>query len=268
MALTPQTPPNTDTRADKLAKREAAEQDVLLREVDDAVRQDRMAEVAHNYGTPIIAAVVVLLAAFGGYIYWQHRQEAAMEQRSEQLTAALDSVEGGNLKAGDSALQPLVDKGDGTSRAAARMLRAGILLEQDKAAQAVKLFSLVAADDAAPAAYRDLAKIRMVATQFDNLPPERVIAQLKPLAVPGNAFFGSAGELVGMAYLKQGRTDLAGPLFAAIAKDDTVPDSLRSRARQLAGLLGVDAIVDVDKAAGVGAGGAAAAPPAAAAPAP
>jgi hypothetical protein len=75
-----------------------------------------------------------------------------------------------------------------------------------------------------------------------------VVDRLKPLAVPGNPWFGSAGELVGMAYLRQGKNDLAGPLFAAIAKDESVPASLRSRTRQLAGLLGYDAVVDVDAA--------------------
>ena len=50
-----------------------------------------------------------------------------------------------------------------------------------------------------------------------------------------------------MAYLKQGKTNLAGPLFAAIAKDDDVPQTLRSRTRQLAGLLGYDAVENVDE---------------------
>ena len=39
-----------------------------------------------------------------------------------------------------------------------------------------------------------------------------------------------------------------GPLFAAIAQDEEVPQSLRSRTRQLAGLLGYDAVDDVDAA--------------------
>jgi hypothetical protein len=77
--------------------------------------------------------------------------------------------------------------------------------------------------------------------------PEEVIARLKPLAKPGNPWFGSAGELVAMAYLKQGKKDLAGPLFAAIAKDEQAPRSMRSRARQMAGMLGYDAVVDVDQ---------------------
>jgi hypothetical protein len=74
-----------------------------------------------------------------------------------------------------------------------------------------------------------------------------VIARLKPLAKPGNPWFGSAGELVAMAYLKEGKKDLAGPLFAAIAKDEDAPKSMRSRARQMAGVLGYDAVVDVDQ---------------------
>jgi len=74
-----------------------------------------------------------------------------------------------------------------------------------------------------------------------------VIDRLKPLATPGNPWFGSAGELVAMAYLKQGRKELAGPLFAAIAKDEDVPQTLRSRTRQIAGQLGYDAVVDVDE---------------------
>jgi hypothetical protein len=50
-----------------------------------------------------------------------------------------------------------------------------------------------------------------------------------------------------MAYLKQGKEELAGPLLAAIAKDEDVPQTLRSRSRQLAGLLGYDAVADVDR---------------------
>jgi hypothetical protein len=77
--------------------------------------------------------------------------------------------------------------------------------------------------------------------------PEAVIARMKPLAKPGNPWFGSAGELLAAAYLKQGKKDLAGPLFAAIAKDESVPRSLRSRTRQMAGQLGYDAVSDVDQ---------------------
>ena len=110
----------------------------------------------------------------------------------------------------------------------------------------MQIYESIADDAEAPQPYRDLALIRAVAADFEQLEPQEVIDRLKPLAVPGNPWFGSAGELVGMAYLKQGKEDLAGPLFAAIATDEDVPPTLRSRSRQMAGLLGRDAIEDVD----------------------
>ena len=61
------------------------------------------------------------------------------------------------------------------------------------------------------------------------------------LVKPGEPWYGSAGELTAMAYIKQGKKAEAGRLFAAIAADKQVPDSIRARAVQIAGTLGVDA---------------------------
>jgi hypothetical protein len=93
---------------------------------------------------------------------------------------------------------------------------------------------------------RDLARLRLVALQFDTMDKGQVIAQLGPLARPDSPWFGSAGELVAMAYLEQGKRAEAGRLFADIARTVSVPDPIRSRARQMAGVLGVDAIPNVE----------------------
>jgi hypothetical protein len=52
-----------------------------------------------------------------------------------------------------------------------------------------------------------------------------------------------------MAMLKQGRKAEAGRLFAAIAADKQVPESIRSRAVQIAGTLGIDATASLPAAA-------------------
>jgi hypothetical protein len=54
-------------------------------------------------------------------------------------------------------------------------------------------------------------------------------------------------DSVAMAQLEAGNKAEAGRLFADVSKDEEQPETLRSRARQMAGLLGVDAIVDVEK---------------------
>jgi hypothetical protein len=224
--------------------------DGFLREVDEALREQEMLDALRRYGKLALAAIILFLVALGGYLWWDHAQQGAAGERGEQLTLALDQVEAGKLDAAKAQLDPLSGKGDGVA-AAAQMMSAAILAQQGKLADAQKAFAAVAADDKAPQPYRDLATIREIALGFDALPADQVVARLKPLAVPGKPFFGSAGELLGVAYMKQNHNDLAGPLFAAISRDKTVPESLRNRTRQLAGLLGVDAIDDVAKAANI-----------------
>ena len=261
MALRPNRP---QSRADQLAERKAAEDNALLREVDDAVRQDQMKSAAKRFGIPVLAAVVAGLVGFGGYLLWHENSESSRETASEDLVRAIETLGAGHNDAADKALAKVAQDASPGAEAAAQLLRAGIALEQGRKDEAVKLFNAVAGNSSVPAPYRDLATIRAVSANFDAMKPEDVIARLKPLAEPGDPWFGSAGELVGAAYLKQGKADLAGPLFASIAKDKDVPETLRSRARQMAGLLGVDAITDADtlvqQAAAAAANGAADAP--------
>lgn len=217
-----------------------------MREIDDAVRQGEMEDFLDRFGKPLLVLVVGGLLAFGGYLFWDNRNEAAMEKSSEGLVAALDQVKAGNLDSADRAAAALAESGAGPAAAAA-MLRAGIALEQNKSAEAATLFKEVADNSDAPPALRDLAKIRGITATFDEREPADVIAELADLAVPGNPWFGSAGEIVAMAHLEAGNRDKAGAMFAEIAKSEDVPESLRTRSRQMAGLLGVDAIEDVDE---------------------
>lgn len=243
LALPPEDPKKQDDKAPT--------DDAFLREVDEALRQDEMLGFFKRFGVPLIVALVLGLAGLGGYLWWEGQQKQAADERGEQLIVALDALEARNLKDADAKLAELAEDDGNASAIAAKLLRAGIALDEGRAKDASRLFGEVASDEKAPQPYRDLATLRQVSADFDDMELQAVIDRLKPLAVPGNAWFGVAGELVGTAYLKQGKEDLAGPLFAGIARDEDVPESLRARARQLAGMLGVDAVDDaLDKKAG------------------
>ncbi len=245
MALTPKT---ELSREEKRARTESAQQEALLREVDDAVRQSDAEQFLDRWGKPLLALLILGLLAFGGYLFWESRQEAAMERDSEALVGALDQVKAGNLDSAFDGLEELATqdgRADGAAVAAA-MMRAGIAAERDRPKEAAAIFSDIASNEATPPALRDLARLRQVTLGYDDMASAEVIAALKPLAVPGKPYFASAGELVAHAYLDQGKRAEAGALFAQISKDEDSPESLRSRARQMAGVLGVDAIADVD----------------------
>lgn len=228
-------------------QKKAAEDDVLMREIDDAVRQDQYADFAKNYGKPLIGVVVAGLLAFGGYLFWSSQNEAGLEEQSDAFVSAIDKLDSGNNADASAALDPVIADGPAGTKAAAQMLKAGIAAQDGKTAEAAAGFAAIANDEAAPPALRDLARIREVATNYGELGAEEVVARLKPLAEPGNPFFGSAGELVAHAYLDQGKRDEAGVLFGEIARNEDVPQSIRDRARDMAGQLGVDAIGDADE---------------------
>ena len=219
-----------------------------MREVDEALREQQMQDAAKKYGLPIGLAIVVILVGVGGWLWWDGRQTAQDADRGERYTMALDRIEKGNPASADEMLTQLAGEDDGKATAAlARMTQAGLLVEEGKLEEAAKIYSAIAADNGVSEELRGLATVREVAAQFDDLPPAQVIERLKPLAVAGNPWLGSAGELVAMAYLKDGKEDQAGPLLAEISRDEDVPQTIRRRTRQMAGLLGVDAVDDVER---------------------
>ncbi|WP_370309770.1 tetratricopeptide repeat protein [Sphingobium abikonense] len=215
--------------------------EAFMREVDDAVRQDQLTTFWQRYGRILIVLLVVGLAAFGGWLYWQHHQKTQSEAVSEQMDTLLDTAVGGGTPDAKQ-LDALTKASQPGYRASALLVQAGVAARKGDAKAAIAAYRAIAADGSLDQPYRDLALIRQTSLEFDSLKPQQVVDRLKPLAVEGAPWFGSAGELVAIAYMKMGKNDLAGPMFAAMAKDEKVPQSIRSRARQMAGVMGIDAV--------------------------
>ena len=250
MALNPTDPKNPGPKDSDKAKgaTPSAEDEILMREIDEAVRKDDAEQFLKKYGLQVGGALAVFVAALGFYLlYWQPSTERALEEKSEAIVKSLDASQQSDFDSAAKAVGDLVDSDNPGARTSARFILAGVALEKKNFDEAVALYKQIADDPDAPPALRDMARIREVTTNYDDRKPADIIARLKDLAVPGNPFFGSAGELVAIAHLEAGDRDKAGAMFAAIAKEEGVPDTLRTRARQMAGTLGVDAIDDVDK---------------------
>ncbi len=247
MARTPTEIPGDQNPGEPSPEGPSREDEILMREIDEAVRKDDAANFLKDYGVALGGGIALLLAGLFGYWYWDSTTEAGLEEQSEAIISALDSVDAQDFAGADEKVAPLVEDGSPGARTVARFLQAASALEQEDTGRAVELYAAIVADTEAPQAMRDLALVREVATNFDDREPADIIAKLDRLAVPGHAFFGSAGELVAIAHLEAGNRDEAGALFGEISKDEDLPETLRSRARQMAGLLGVDAIEDVEQ---------------------
>lgn len=242
MARTP-TSSNPD---DKDQTRLSPEDEVVMREIDEAVRKDDAAEFLQKYGVAIGSVLTVFLLGLGGYLFWNSQVEAGLEEESEQLVSIIDYSEAGDFKSVKERTTPLLDSDTPGVRTSARLLQAAAALETGETERAIELYAQIAADEGAPQAMRDFALLREVTTNFDAREPADVIARLAPLAQPDHPLYGSAAELTAIAHLEAGNRAKAGELFAAIAKNEDLPGSLRDRALQMTGQLGVDAVEDVE----------------------
>ncbi len=214
--------------------------EAFLREVDEQVRLDSAARFWKRWGRAVIAATIAALIALGGYLWWQNNREAAAGVEGEQMSLALDDLVSGATNKAEPELVKLGASATPGYKAAAKLALAATKLSKGDARGAGADYAAIAADSSVALPYRNLALVRQVAATFDTMPPQDVVNRLKPLAVKGNPFFGSAGEMTAIAYLQMNKRAEAGAMFAALASDEGVPDSIRSRSVQLAGVLGVD----------------------------
>jgi hypothetical protein len=215
--------------------------ETFVREVDENLRRDQLRDFFKKYGNWLIAAVVLFLAASGGMIWWRQHQVQKHQGEVEQLAQVYKDVGSGSTAQAQQQFDALSKSSSKAVSASARFASAALKIQQGDVKGATNAYKELAADDGLPKPYRNIALIRQTALEFDLLQPQQVIARLEPLAKPGEPWFGTAGEMTALAMLKQGRNQEAGQLFAAISKDPGVPETIRTRAVQVAGSLGVDA---------------------------
>ena len=223
-------PPNTDA--------------AFLREVDEELRRDELAKAWRRYGVAALAAVGLAVVGFGGWQVWQWHAQGVAATEGEALTKAFQDVDAAHPETAQAKLTELAGSGVEGYRALALMGQGDLLLQKKDLRGAAAKYAAVAGDASIGQPFRDLALIRQTTVEFDTLKPDVVVARLRGLAVKGSPWFGGAGELVAISYLRMGRRDLAGTLFGQIAREPGVSATIRARAVQLAGELGVDAVND------------------------
>lgn len=225
-----------------MAVKPKSDSDTFVREVDEELRRERVSGFVTRYGTWIIIGVVALLAAIGGWIWYQHQQNVQAGELSEKLIQVSDQLGQNNAGAAAPTIDELVDSGNPAYRVAGLFSRANAQIATNAIPAAIDTLKQIAADEAAPQPYRDAALMRQTLLEFETIPPEQVVERMRPFAAAGNAWHGTAGELLAAAYIKQNKPQDAGRVFEAMARDQAVPESIRQRAIQMASTFGIDAV--------------------------
>lgn len=214
--------------------------EAFLREVDEELRRDELARFGKRWGRILLVLVAVGLLALAGWLWWRDYQAKQAGAEGERLSGAIEQLSANQTNQALPVLKDLSSSPRAGYRAVSRLASGAVVAAQGDLRASAATYAEVAKDEKVAQPLRDLALIRQTTAEFDSLPPDQVIARMGPLAQKGKPWFGSAGELVAVAHLKAGRTRDAGAMFAALAADPAVPASIRSRAVQMAGVLGID----------------------------
>lgn len=213
-------------------------EDSFIREVNEEIRQERLAAFWRRYGpAPISAAIAVVLITVGFQIYsaWIERRAARI---GDSFLAAVEMADNGQ---GDAALKQLDEvetSGVGAYPALARMRKASVEAGQGKRAAVVSLFDAVAADPSVPKILRDMASVRAAYILVDAGSVADVEKRVKPLATDIDPMRFAAREALGLAAWKAGNAEDAMYYFNKVYEDkDAASTAFFQRAGMMLNLI-------------------------------
>ncbi|HZH53522.1 MAG TPA: tetratricopeptide repeat protein [Microvirga sp.] len=204
-----------------------APNDEFIREVDEEYRRDQLAKIWNRYSGVIVGAALFIVAAVGGWRYWEHAQETRAQAAAVQYEDALKLSREEKGKEAEAALEALAK--DGTGYSLLSRFRLAAELSRQNAENGASAYDALANDASVDPLWQDLARLRAAWLRIDTADPTQVRPALERLAVPTNAWRHSARELLGLSGLKANDMDYAGRWFDQIAADRETPAGLRQR---------------------------------------
>jgi hypothetical protein len=205
----------------------------IIREVDEELRRERLANIWKNYGGYIAFAAFLIVAGTGGwrgYEYYAGKQaEAASERYAAAQTLAADATK---TDEAITAFKAIAADAPAAYKLLARF-SAAAELGQKEAKEGATAFEAIANDTSVEPLMRELASIRGAALVVDSADVAEMQKRLAPALADSSAFRHSARELLALAHMRTGNQAEAQKLFLQLAFDPETPPGMRNRAQRL-----------------------------------
>jgi hypothetical protein len=200
----------------------------IFHEVDEEVRREQLKKLWERYGHYLVALavlIVLVVAGWRGYEYWQTKKAA---EAGAAFEAAMTLSEQGKHEEAAAAFAKIAAEGTSGYRALARLREAAELAQRDPQA-AVKLYDEIAADRGVGPVVQDLAALRAAMILVDSAPYEELRRRLEPLAERDRPFRHSAREILALSAWRSGDLAAAQRWFDMITADPDTPTGTRQR---------------------------------------
>ena len=208
----------------------------IFNEVDEEVRREQLKKLWERYGNYLIGfciLLVVAVAAWRGYQWWETKQAAQSGAAFEQ---AVSLAEVGKHQEAGAAFAKLASDGTAGYRVLARLRQAAELALTDRKA-AVGAYDTIAADNSTGQVIQDLAAVRAGILLVDTAPYSEMRTRLEPLTAADRTFRHTAREILALSAWKAGDIAAARQWTDMIMNDPQTPAGTRSRAEVLGELI-------------------------------
>jgi len=211
----------------------ANQNDSFIDEVTDELRRDKLYGTFRRYGWIGILVILLIVGGAAWREYSQSRDRAAAENWGDAVMAAVEAQDPAAIQAVDPA-------GSEGRKALSGLLAANAWIaagDQDKAAAALRD---VADDEAAGPTLRDLAQLKLVMLEGQDMDPAERDATLTRISRAGAPFELLALEQKAVALVGAGRSEDAITLIRQIQQKDGLSEGLRRRLSEMMIALGVE----------------------------
>ncbi|MEO1264577.1 MAG: tetratricopeptide repeat protein, partial [Pseudomonadota bacterium] len=187
---------------------------------------------------------VALLAALGGYFYYQSYQNDLSERAGRQLTVAqrlLQSDKEGDRKKGLADLRKLAEDAPGPYAVLVNMRLGGELEADGETADAIAAYKKVVDSPDAEQRFKSLATLRIVSLEATPENWTETKNRITPIAADGSPWKYSAREQLALAAIAADQKDEARTVLLQLIGDRNTPAPLKQRSENLLSLITVAA---------------------------
>ena len=212
------------------------EEDVVLREIVEDVKDEQFRRWLNKYGIFVIIGVALILTitiSFEGLKNWQLKKH---QQVSDAYSVALSFQNNGRLDESLEIYNQLASKSFGIYADLSKLQIASIYMEQNKLDEAAKVLDLLIKQGNI-AQIREIAALKLAAYKLDtDAPTEEIMAILEPLTMEQNSS-AVAHELLAMLHVRDNNTTKALAEYEKIKYSSIASDSMKSRAQDMMNVL-------------------------------
>ena len=211
-----------------------ANDESILREVDQELTEERLWTRFREQGPRYIAAAVVLIAFVGGWQFWNAQKQRAAAASAVEFRDAAAQLET-SPEDGRAALVTFSEEAPAGYSVLADLRRAGSLAQGGERLSARDAYRDVYENSGATKRLSQIARIRAAMLSLED-GREEVMRDLGDLESDATAIGFYARELAGVAALNAGDYETAKGIFERAVINTDTPDPVRRRAEELAAL--------------------------------